>query len=107
MSAHEDLVAAVCAREKACRRGFLAQLRKVVDTDLTWFRLRPDVFTVHPGLVTVYEIEDTSRLCLRKLKLYAQLWNQLDSHDIELRLVVMDIRGGVWEPNLGVAYYHA
>lgn len=107
MNAHEHVVATLCIREGASRRGFCARLRKIVDSDLTWWRWRPDAFAVSHGLVTAYEVEDTHRLDMPKLLAYARLWKQLDDHDIVFKLVVVDIRGGTWEPDLGVAYYHA
>lgn len=74
--------------------------------DLKGFRLIPDAFEVSAGLAIVYEVEDTHRVDDVKLRAYARLWHALDDVEWELRLVIMDIRGGKMEPNLAEVYYH-
>lgn len=74
--------------------------------DLRAFRLIPDAYEISPGLVVVYEVEDTNRVDEAKLRAYSRLWRALDEVEWELRLVILDIRGGRLEPHLAEVYYH-
>lgn len=106
MRAHERCILALCADHVSVQtRGFVRALRKLTDSDLSWWRWRPDAYEATRGYVVAYEVEDTHRLDHVKKAAYTRLWRQLDADDIELRLVVMDIRGGRWEPDLGAAYF--
>jgi hypothetical protein len=67
--------------------------------------LIPDAYRIGNRCVTVYEVEDTHRVAADKLRLYARLWSQLDAMEWDCRLVIMDIRGGVFEPNLSEVYF--
>lgn len=69
--------------------------------DIGWFRAIPDAYEVSSGLAVVYEVEDTHRVDRKKMDAYARLWNHLDELEVvELRLVIVDIRGGRLEPDL-------
>lgn len=66
----------------------------------------PDAFVVEGFTVTIFEVEDSSRLSIEKLRDYALNWFYLDSALVNLRLVVTD-RYGSTETELGLCdlYY--
>ena len=85
--------------------GFKKAL-KVVEGNFKWLKVIPDCYSISNGLVLVYEVEDTHRVSYDKLMTYARLWKELDAVEWELRLVIVDIRGGRLEPDLAIVYYH-
>lgn len=108
-SVHQLVVGDLLVKHPGSRtRGFKRSVTESLDgqLELPWLRIVPDLYEVSPGLVIAYEVEDTHRVDRSKLRAYARLWAALDELDWELRLVIVDIRGGRLEPNLAEVYYH-
>lgn len=107
-SRHEAVIEEL-VREDPSRKttGFRRALQEAVEdqTDLSWIRIIPDAYQVSVGLAIAYEVEDTHRVDRAKLRAYGRLWAELDSIEVEFRLVIIDIRGGRLEPNLSEVYY--
>lgn len=74
--------------------------------EIGWLRVVPDAFEISHRLAIVYEVEDTHRVDDAKLRAYGRLWHALDSAEWELKLVILDIRGGRLEPQLSTVFYH-
>lgn len=106
-SPHEAWVQTL-VRDGARTTGFRRTLlERVEESDaFPWLTIVPDAYEVSSsGLVLAYEVEDTHRLTPEKLEVYARLWSELDERGLELRLVVIDIRGGRWEPSLETIWF--
>jgi hypothetical protein len=107
---HESVIASLCEanphiRTKGFKRALLDEFDRLTGEDiaehLTWLRLIPDAFEIANGLAVAYEVEDTHRVDHAKMLAYARLWNGLaETETVEFRLVIIDIRGGRFEPDL-------
>jgi hypothetical protein len=90
-------------------RGFVPTLRKVLTeceecvAGLSGIRIRPDAFWIEPvhnpgftlvGIVHALEVEDSTPLCVERIRNYCWLWHYLDAGmSLELRLHVYDRYG--------------
>jgi hypothetical protein len=102
------MIESLILRDPAIKRvGFRASVERASEgqVDLHWLRIIPDAFLVTNGLVVAYEVEDTHRVDASKMKAYAKLWKLLDDVEWEMRLVIMDIRGGTMEADLRAAFW--
>lgn len=111
---HDALVEALTKRRPSIQtKGFKEALRKLLfddwgferDESLAGIRLIPDAYEVEHDLVICWEVEDSHRVSDSKMLDYARLWYGLRDLEIEFRLVIMDIRGGVMEPDLWRWWY--
>lgn len=107
LTAHEALVAKLVRTAHAKTSGFRKSVEQALEIpgELMWFTLIPDAYTIAHRHVTIYEVEDTHRVNADKLECYAQLWGQLHTMDVEVQLKILDIRGGVYEPDLAHVYF--
>lgn len=107
MNAHKAAIIELVIDQKAHTRGFRKRLEKATEASFAWWKMIPDAYQLGAGLVIAYEVEDTHRVSMEKLRAYGRLWAELDELGWELKLVVQDIRGGTWEPNMADAYFTA
>lgn len=108
MATRHDLVIARLVHDYAAEtRAFRSTIERTLDApkEFRWLKLIPDAYRIGNRCVTAYEVEDTHRVDADKLRAYARLWSQLDGMEWDFRLVIMDIRGGVFEPNLADVYF--
>lgn len=76
------------------------------DDQLRWLRVIPDAYEVDEGLIHAIEVEDTHRVDAKKMDVYAALWNTVEELEMgEVRLTIVDIRGGRCEADLGRWWY--
>lgn len=114
MTLHAELVARVVKHGSGVtRRAFAASVQKAADLDiedargpLSW--VVPDAFKIDAEnrVLTVYEVEVTSRLTSKKLASYAAIWWLLDYSEWTLEVVVVD-RYGVFRKIAMQVYAYA
>ena len=115
---HDSLVEWLQKKDPSVQtKGFRAAVKAMleqelgieVEDQLSWLSMIPDAYRVSPGQVVAYEVEDTHRVSRKKMLKYARLWYGFrelgDDELLEFRLVIMDIRGGVIEPDLAAWWY--
>jgi hypothetical protein len=95
---HEAIVGSLQARTRGFRKAVIAAVGS--PGAFPWWRRRPDAYEIRHRQVVAYEVEDTHRIDDAKWADYGRLWRELDDLGWELTLVIRDLRGGVYEPDL-------
>ncbi len=109
MSRHERVIQLLqeenpSLKTRGFRQAVLDQLYREWDEDddkLRWLRVIPDAYEVVEGLIHIVEVEDTHRVNAKKMDVYARLWDTVEELEMgEVRLTIVDIRGGRMEADL-------
>jgi len=107
---HNRLIDKVVREHGASRKGFAAAIRKAVTTCdaadyFRWWRFIPDAYRVDEAemVVTVWEVEVTSRISEEKVNAYINLFWFLDYEDWSLRMLTMSHLGVVGDLDLFAA----